>query len=245
MQNQYDENNFFNMYKDIRHSPLSYNEIVESPEIKRHMPDLNGTHVLDIGCGFGHLLKYMQDFKPAGMTGIDSSEKMIAHCREDDELRDVTFIHEDILSTAKLGKFDFIVSSLVFHYFENFDALAKKLYGLLNDGGLLLFTIEHPIQTATVEENLVMKDEQGIYARVDHYFKESCRDSHWSNGIIIKKYHHKMDTILNSLIQSGLRIEAVKDLGDAPEVFDYYSDERIHKLQTFPPFLLIKCSKIK
>lgn len=245
MQNQYDENNFFNMYKDIRHSPLSYNEIVEFPDIKRHIPDLNGKHVLDIGCGFGHLLKYMQDFKPAGMTGIDSSKKMIAHCRADDELRDVTLLHEDILSTAKLGKFDFIVSSLVFHYIENFDALAKKLYGLLNDGGLLLFTIEHPIQTATVEENLVMRDEQGIYARVDHYFKESCRDSHWSNGITIKKYHHKMDTILNNLIQNGLRIEAVKDLGDTPEVFDYYSVERIRKLQTFPPFLLIKCSKIK
>ena len=40
MHNQYDEENFFNMYKEIRHSPLSYNEIVEFPEIQRYMPDL-------------------------------------------------------------------------------------------------------------------------------------------------------------------------------------------------------------
>ena len=245
MQNQYDEDIFFNMYKEIRHSPLSYNEVVEFPEIKRHMPDLKNKHVLDIGCGFGHLLKYMNTFEPAAVTGIDQSEKMIDHCRGDADLKDVSFIHGDILSSSKLGNYDFIISSLVFHYIEDFDTLAKKLYGLLNTGGQLLFTIEHPIQTATEEEDLVMKDERGIYARVDHYFKESIRDSHWSNNIIIKKYHHKMDTILNSLIQNGLTIEAIKDLGDAPEVFDNYSDERVYKLQTFPPFLLVKCSKLK
>lgn len=245
MQNQYDEDTFFNMYKEIRHSQLSYNEIVEFPEIKRHMPDLNSKHVLDIGCGFGHLLKYMKTLEPASITGIDQSEKMINHCRADADLKDATFIQGDILSLSSSDQYDFIISSLVFHYIEDFDLLSKKLYELLSGDGQLLFTIEHPIQTATVEKDLVMEDEQGIYARVDHYFKESIRDSHWSNGIIIKKYHHKMDTILNSLIQNGFQIEAVKDLGDAAEVFDYYSDERIHKLQTFPPFLLIKCRKEK
>lgn len=73
MHNQYDEENFFNMYKEIRHSPLSYNEIVEFPEIQRYMPDLKNKHVLDIGCGFGHLLKYIQNFQPKLLTGIDAS----------------------------------------------------------------------------------------------------------------------------------------------------------------------------
>lgn len=243
MEKQYDEDNFFNMYKEIRHMPMSYNEIVEFPEIKKHMPNLKNMDVLDIGCGFGHLLKYMLQFKPASMTGLDSSANMITHCREDDELKDVTLIHDGILSASDLSKYDFIVSSLVFHYIEDFDALAKKLSGLLNREGRLLFTAEHPIQTATVEKNLVLEDEQGMYARVDHYFDESVRDSPWRDNIVIKKYHHKMDTILNSLIQNGLTIEAVKELGDSAEVFEHYPDERIHKLQTFPPFLLVKCIK--
>ena len=244
MDDQYDEEVFFNMYKEIRYSPLSYNEIVEFPEIKRQMPALHNKHVLDIGSGFGHLLKYIQRFEPKTMTGLDASEKMTAHCRKDNDLKDVTFIQGDILSAVFNRKYDVVVSSLVFHYIEDFDALAKKLYSLLNDNGHLLFTIEHPIQTAT-EEDLVMKDKHGIYARVDHYFKESLRDSEWRNGIVIKKYHHKIDTILNSLIQNGLTIEAVKDLGDSPEVFDNYSEERVQKLQTFPPFLLVKCRKVK
>lgn len=245
MHNQYDEENFFNMYKEIRHSPLSYNEIVEFPEIQRYMPDLKNKHVLDIGCGFGHLLKYIQNFQPKLLTGIDASEKMIHHCRSEESLNNMDFIHGDILTASHLDKYDVIISSLVFHYIEDFDALAKKLYSLLNPGGNVLFTIEHPIQTATETKNLVMKDTHGLYARVDHYFKESSRNSYWRDGTVIKKYHHKMDTILNSLIQNQLNIEVVKELGDSPEVREHYPEDRIQKLNTFPPFLLIKCTKIK
>lgn len=43
----------------------------------------NGTEtILDIGCGTGHLLKYLQTFAPQGLViGVDFAEQMLARCK--------------------------------------------------------------------------------------------------------------------------------------------------------------------
>ena len=46
-------------------------------------------------------------------------------------------------------RFDFVYSSLAFHYVENFNKLIRDIYNLLNRGGELQFSQEHPIVTAT------------------------------------------------------------------------------------------------
>ena len=241
---QYDNDDFFERYKTLRSNPLSYNEIVEFPEMKRQMPPLDNKDVLDVGCGFGHLLKYISTHQPKSLTGIDVSEKMIAFSRQTTELKNASFFHGDILKTEINHTFDLIVSSLALHYIQYFNRLAEKLSGLLRPGGTLLFTIEHPIQTASTSQNIVFKDDSGLYLRLDHYFDESERTLYWNGADYkVSKYHHKIDTVINALIQSGLTIQYIKDMGDAPEVFQNYDEDRIHKLQTFPPFLMVKAGK--
>lgn len=246
MNSQYDNKAFFESYKKLRAHPLSYNEVVEFPEIKKQLPVIQDKHILDIGCGFGHLLKYIKTHQPKTMSGIDVSQKMIEECKKDDVLNEVTFYHGGILETEINDTFDVILSSLTLHYIEDFNRLAEKLQALLNENGTLLFTIEHPIQTASTSKDIVAKDKEGLYLRLDHYFDESGRISYWGSvDYHISKFHHKIDTIINSLIKSGLTIEYIKDLGDSSEVQKYYDEKRIYKLQTFPPFLMVKAKKLK
>ena len=77
---------------------------------------------------------------------------------------------------------------------------------------------------------------------MEHYFDESIRSANWI-GQDVFKYHHTIETIFNSLINSGFEIECVKDLGQSEEVFKYYDEERINKLKQFPPFILFKAKK--
>lgn len=245
MHSQYDNEVFFENYKKLRANPLSYNEIVEFPEIKRQLPDVQDKKVLDVGCGFGHLLKYIKTLQPKSVSGIDLSRKMIEECKKDTGLSDALFYQGDILETEFKETFDLIVSSLALHYVEDFNQLAKKLNHLLEEGGTLLFTMEHPIQTASMSENIVGKDEEGLYMRLDHYFNESKRTIYWNGADYnVSKFHHKLDTIINSLIQNGFTIEYLKDLGDSPEVRKNFNEKKVHKLQTFPPFLLVKAKKV-
>lgn len=242
MGNTYDKKDFFEKYQQKRLDPLSYNEIVEMPEMKRCLPNLKGKTILDIGCGMGQFINHMLKFKPFHITGVEISENMINVCRNNVQSNLVSLYHSDFMTFQTEQMYDVIVSSLVFHYIEDFDKCCKKLNTLLNNDGTLLFTMEHPIQTATKDPNVKQEDEHGVYLRMEHYFGESKRTSTWLDTNV-SKYHHTISTIFNALIFNGFEIEYVQDLGQSKEVFENYDENRIHILKQYPPFILIKAKK--
>lgn len=242
MTNIYDQSEFFDGYKQKRNDTLSYNEVVEMPEMKRLMPNLEGKTVLDIGCGMGHLIKHMLKLHPKHITGIDQSWNMISESRKQFNSNNVSLHHESFMMFETNHAYDVIVSSLVFHYIEDFKQCARKLSQLVNSGGTLLFTMEHPIQTATKDPEVAQEDDKGVFLRMEHYFDESIRSSNWL-GTDVYKYHHTIETIFNHLIENNFEIQCVKDLGQTEEVFKMYDKARINKLKQFPPFLLVKAKK--
>ncbi|QJF24349.1 class I SAM-dependent DNA methyltransferase [Mammaliicoccus vitulinus] len=242
MTNIYDDPEFFKGYKSKRNNPLSYNEVVEMPEMKRLMPNLENQNILDIGCGMGNLISYILIHNPKHITGVEQSQNMINESRKKFKSMPVTLHHTEFMAFNTEEKFDVIVSSLVFHYIEDFRKCCQKLSQLLNNGGVILFTMEHPIQTATMDPEVKKQDENGVYLRMENYFDESIRSANWLGKNVVK-YHHTIETIFNSLIDHGLEIECVKDLGQSEEVFKYYDEDRINILRQFPPFLLVKARK--
>ena len=52
-QNIYDNNIFYENFKNLRETELNFNDIIETPIITKMLPDLKGKKVLDIGCGMG------------------------------------------------------------------------------------------------------------------------------------------------------------------------------------------------
>lgn len=242
MNNIYDHPDFFESYKKKRQDDLSYNEVVEMPEVKRAMPVIKGKAVLDIGCGMGNLIQYILDYEPERVVGIDQSQKMISECREHFNNEQVDFHCTNFMDFKCEETFDVIVSSLVLHYIEDFNLCCRKISELLNKDGTLLFTMEHPIQTATMDPEVKKEDSDGVYLRMEHYFDETSRTSYWLDQNV-KKYHHTIETIFNSLIKHGFELQYVKDLGQSEEVFQYYDEKRINKLKQFPPFLMVKAKK--
>lgn len=66
-QNIYDNNEFFENYKNTRLSDNSFNELLEQPAMRKLIPDVQGKSVLDLGCGFGFNCK---EFALAGAKRV-------------------------------------------------------------------------------------------------------------------------------------------------------------------------------
>lgn len=140
-QNIFDNETFFNGYKQLRASDANYNEQLEQPAMSKLLPDVCGKSVLDLGCGFGH---NCIDFVKRGATnvvGIDISEKMLYVAEKEFSDEKITYLNMSMTDISRLTqKFDLIYSSLAFHYVNDFEKFAKDIYSLLNVGGYLLFS---------------------------------------------------------------------------------------------------------
>ena len=112
-QNIYDNETFFNGYKELREREVNANNLFELPTLFALMPDLNGKRVLDLGCGGGERCIDYLKHGAASVTGIDISEKMLAVARSEHSDPKITYIKmpmEDLDSLE--GEFDVVISSL-------------------------------------------------------------------------------------------------------------------------------------
>jgi SAM-dependent methyltransferase len=77
--------------------------------------DLDGARVLDVGCGFGDFLAFMNErgIEPA-YTGLDICEPMVERCRERFPRGAGRFIVGDVLAFAPDEPYDYVVASGLF-----------------------------------------------------------------------------------------------------------------------------------
>ncbi|MNC38193.1 hypothetical protein D3C75_867870 [compost metagenome] len=102
-----------------------------------------------------------------------------------------------------------IISSLAFHYVESFGELAEKIARWLVPGGELVFTVEHPVFTASGSQDWHYDQEGGImHFPVDRYFAEGQRNTVFLGEQVVK-YHRTLTSYLNALLQSGFAITGV------------------------------------
>ena len=243
-QNIFDNEIFYEGYKKIREREVNANVIFEIPALFSMLPDLNGKTVLDLGCGFGeHCMEYVRR-GASKVTGIDISEKMLETAARENSDPKIEYIHmamEDI-GTLK-GPYDVVISSLAFHYIEDFPAVVSDVYSLLSRGGTFLFSQESPLGTCfTDRHDRWTRDGDGnkIYANISNYCVETRCDSTWFvEGV--QKYHRMYSTIVNTLADAGFRISRMIEPYPTEEILAKYPDYRdnLHK----PDFLLIRAEK--
>lgn len=242
-QNIYDNEVFFEGYKKIRDNNANANVLFEMPALFSLLPDLQSKKVIDLGCGFGeHCMQYVRK-GALKVVGIDISEKMleVAKCENSDP--HITYVNLPMENISEINeKFDIAISSLAFHYVEDFDALVKDVYEMLHENGVFIFSQEHPINTCFSGGDRWTRDEGGnkIYANLANYSLEGERESKWFvDGV--KKYHRTFSTIINSLVQAGFAIEQMIEPVPTPEILEKYPEQAdlYHK----PDFLLIKVRK--
>ncbi|MBL4676241.1 MAG: methyltransferase domain-containing protein [Mucilaginibacter sp.] len=91
-----------------------------------------GEHILDLGCGTGHLTNEIHKLG-AVATGIDSSPEMVKKARE--TYGNVDYFVADGADFQFEEKFDAVFSNATLHWIRNADAVIKSVYNALKPGG--------------------------------------------------------------------------------------------------------------
>ena len=148
-ENKYDDDVFFNKYKEMNRSVQGLEGAGEWSQLKQLLPDFEGKRVLDLGCGYGWHCIYAMEQGAMSATGVDLSEKMLSVARQKTAYPEVTYLHQSIEDIAfPPESFDIVLSSLALHYVESFEAVAQKVRTCLTAGGVFIFSVEHPFFTA-------------------------------------------------------------------------------------------------
>jgi len=208
-QNKYDDTTFFEKYSEMDRSTKGLAGAGEWETLQKLLPGFQEKRVLDLGCGFGWHCQYAVEHGAAAVTGVDISEKMLAVARRKTDRR-IDYIHspiEDISFAA--GSFDAVISSLAFHYIASFEQIAEKVAACLVQGGDFVFSVEHPVFTASGSQDWVY-DANGniLHFPVDQYFFEGQRTADFL-GEKVTKYHKTLTTYLNGLIRGGFEVTGV------------------------------------
>lgn len=244
-QNIYDNELFYENFKKIRASELNFNDVIETPIITEMLPELVGKRVLDIGCGMGH--HAMQYVKSGALEvlGIDISEKMLDYAKANNSADNITYRKMAFEDLNQLNdKFDVIISSLAFDYVEDFALLMKMIYSALNDNGICVFSMSHPISTAydgVYDRYTRTEKGEKLYANLHNYGVEGVRHIHWVVDDY-EVYHRKLSTLINDIVCAGFIIEECQESKLPEEIMRKHPDQFsgvIHQ----PNFIFFRCRK--
>lgn len=117
---------------------------LEKPAMKKLIPgDLENKSILCIGVGAGDELSDLIKQNPRRIVGIDISEKLLEIAKS--KFPSIEVEKMDMMNMSFPNEsFDFVYSSLAFHYSNDWDILLSGIYRIMKKGGYLLFSTHHP-----------------------------------------------------------------------------------------------------
>ena len=221
MNNEYDNDIFFEEYAKMPRSREGLSAAGEWHQLKPLFPPLLGKQVLDLGCGYGWHCRFAAEQGAAQILGIDLSRKMIEEAKKRSaehhiEYRVCGMEEYEYPDNA----WDLVVSNLALHYVENIEGIFQKVHRTLRPNGIFLFNIEHPVFTAGVGQDWIYSSEgTPQYWPVDDYFIPGRRSTHFL-GCDVTKQHHTLTQILMGLLNHGFELEAVEEAKPPKEMMD-------------------------
>ena len=221
MNNEYDNEKFFEEYAKMPRSQNGLGSAGEWRQLKTLFPPLKGKSVLDLGCGYGWHCKFAAEQGAIEILGLDLSCKMIEAAKirnagEQIEYR-VCGIEE---YEYPENTWDCVVSNLALHYIENIELIFRMVHRTLKRDGVFLFNIEHPVFTAGVGQDWIYTDAgTPKYWPVDHYFFPGERHTRFLGCDVIKQ-HHTLTQILMGLLHNGFELNAVEEAEPPQEMMD-------------------------
>lgn len=221
MKNEYDDEHFFNEYAQMTRSREGLAGAGEWHQFRKMFPPLEGSRVLDLGCGYGWHCKYAVEQGAEKVLGIDVSRRMIREAEKRNPDERITY---EVLSLEEYDypeeAWDSVVSNLALHYIPDISAVFHRVHHTLKKGGYFLFNIEHPVFTAGVGQDWIYNDSgRPVYWPVDDYFYPGERKTHFL-GCEVIKYHHTLTQIINGLLKCGFVIDMLEEARPSGEMMD-------------------------
>lgn len=220
-ENKYDEELFFEKYGKMERSQKGLRGAGEWPELEKILPCFQGRRVLDLGCGYGWHCKYAADNGALSVLGTDISGKMLETARKKNSAPRIEYQRtamEDLSFPA--GSFDVVLSSLAFHYVQDFEPLIKNIAVWLKSGGELVFSVEHPVFTAYGTQDWYYgPNGEILHFPVDNYYYEGKREAVFL-GEKVTKYHRTLTTYLETLLKNGFMLQHIIEPQPPEEMMD-------------------------
>jgi SAM-dependent methyltransferase len=241
-QNIYDDDRFFAGYSSLERFGAGWQQAMEHDDLVGLLPPVDGRRVLDLGCGVGQLAHHLATSGASEVVGVDLSERMLERARTEWAHPRVTYRREAIERLEfEPARFDLVVSSLALHYVEDYARLMSRIASWLAPGGVLVYSVEHPIYTARLPGQGWVVDASGRRTgwSLDRYAEEGAREETWFVAGV-RKFHRTLGTLLNGLVGAGFAVERVVEPVPSERwlrAHPHWADERRR------PIFLLVCAR--
>lgn len=232
----YDDPEFLELYELFPRQQNGLAGAGEWPDLLAMIPNVAGRSFLDLGCGFGWHTRWAAENGASRVVGLDASQKMLDRALATTNHPAVEYRLADLDHLSLDGEtFDIVFSSLTLHYVNDLHQLFRATRAATNNGGSIVFNVEHPIMTGPTKLEAI--DDGGITVwPVDRYADEGPRTRTWLvEGV--RKHHRTVATWINALIDASYTIEQVIEWSPSPQQVADNPGWAIDR--TRPPFLMV------
>jgi ubiquinone/menaquinone biosynthesis C-methylase UbiE len=205
--------------------------------------DPAGKKVLDIGCGSGHSLLYMDSRDAAELWGIDLSPKQIHTAQQllKDTAAPVRLFESPMEENPGLPNdyFDILYSIYALGWTVNLEETLANIHRYLKPGGIFVFSWEHPFFSR------IRSEDNSIYLEKPYHEEGVYDHEGWSTPAFMQQY--KISSYINALVSSGFKIERVVEEASLTEEARQRHSNRWYsyvKAQYLPTTIIIKSSKV-
>ncbi|WP_166000136.1 class I SAM-dependent methyltransferase [Bacillus sp. Cs-700] len=233
----YDHNDFYEQYMARRHREESPNKVIEYPALMSLLGDVIDQTILDLGCGDASLGESLLGKQCEEYVGVDGSQNMVKQAELKLQGTKGSVVHTSLETYSyPATAFDRVVSQLVLHYIEDLESIVKNVYETLKPGGKFVFSVLHPVMTASFK-SMTGKRTDWI---VDDYFDTGKRIEPWIGEQVVK-YHRTIEDYFLILQGAGFTIQGLKE--GTPQRDNFQNEEEFKRRQRIPLFLIISCIK--
>jgi SAM-dependent methyltransferase len=230
----YDNERFLEQFEKRRNRDESPNNAIEGPAFLELMDNPEGKDVLDLGCGDGQFGIELLERSAATYHGMDGSKRMIHKAKEVLSDREARLQCANITELdVDKGTYHMVVSRLVFHYLPDLSDLFARIHQVLKEDGQFVFSVQHPIITASMESASGGRRSNWI---VDDYFNIGDRTETWMDQQVTK-YHRTIEQYIENLLQAGFKIEGLKE--GTPERKFFSTTEEYERRKRIPLVLIL------
>lgn len=205
--------------------------------------DVSDLKILEIGCGSGHSLNYLDSKNALELWGLDLSETQIGAAREllSSAKTPITLFESPMEENpgVPVNYFDIVFSIYALGWTADLNQTVKNVHSYLKQGGVFIFSWEHPLYNR-------VKNVDGTLMFAKSYHEEGPYEHEaWSHPAIMQQ--SKISTYINTLVENGFMIEKVVEDACISErdiqrhANSWYSYE---KTQYVPTTLVIKVRKL-
>ena len=189
-------------------------QFIERPTLQALVGQVRGQDVVDLGCGAGDFARQCAEAGAASAVAVDRSAEMLRYAVPAPGVHYVEARMESI--TLPASSADLVVSSMALDFVEDAGGVVRRAFDWLRSGGWLVFTVQHPIVTASTHAQWVHEAGTSSAWPVDSYLTEGPRTE--SRGdLAVTRCHRPVARWVMWVLDAGFRLDALAEPGGSPE----------------------------